>query len=322
MLGAWLSSSTAAAEPADPHQDIRGVTISTHRYNRAWASPAMAPTMDAIKSDGANWVSIHPYAQIQANGEVRWRPIDPKDPPAWLVHPIQQAHARGLKILIKPHLAYWGSPFSWRGEIRFDDPAARARFFESYSRWISQVAAVTRAADAFVVGTELDGTIQHEAEWRRVIATVRAAHPGQLTYAANWDQYRRVPFWDAVDAVGIQAYFPVLKAGEPVTPQTLDAGWVRIAGELKAFSISTGKPIVFTELGYDAAPFAAVEPWRSGRGSPETQRLATAAALRVLQREPHIRGAFLWKWFPGELQAGDFRLSDPQMRAVLRAAWK
>ena len=23
--------------------------------------------------------------------------------------------------MIKPHLAYWGSPFKWRGEIEFED---------------------------------------------------------------------------------------------------------------------------------------------------------------------------------------------------------
>ena len=80
-----------------------------------------------------------------------------------------------------------------------------------------------READAFVVGTELDRILNHEAEWRTLIAEVRSIMKVPLTYAANWTDYKRVPFWDALDVIGIQAYFPV--ASKPnSTPKEIQTG--------------------------------------------------------------------------------------------------
>ena len=66
----------------------------------------MRPTMKQLRDLGAGWVAIHPYAAIRADGTVHvWRGLDPESPPAELVRPIREAHALGLKILIKPHLS-------------------------------------------------------------------------------------------------------------------------------------------------------------------------------------------------------------------------
>lgn len=312
----WLSLALAA----DP-RIVQGMTVSTPTYGPEWGSPAMDRTLDALAADGVNWVSYHPYARVHADGRVTFR-LDPRDPPEWLVHPIEAAHARGLKVMVKPHLAYWGSGFAWRGDIRFDDPEAEARFFRDYGAWIAAVARVTREADAFVVGTELDQTVGNEAAWRRVIARVRSVHPGHLTYAANWDRYEEVGFWDALDAVGIQAYFPLVGHEREPTVVELDAGWDRIFDGIREVHARTGKPVVFTELGYDAAPHAAREPWATGREAPELQRRLLDHALRRIGAEPVVRGAFLWKWFPGELPRGDFRMSRTDLRAVLREHWR
>ena len=48
-------------------------------------------------------------------------------PPDYIARPIREAHAQGLKVLIKPHIAYWGSPFRWRGEIKFARRAQQQR---------------------------------------------------------------------------------------------------------------------------------------------------------------------------------------------------
>lgn len=318
------SIGAARAAPSDAHAEVRGITISTPTWGWEWGSDAMVGTLEAVRSDGANWIAIHPYARVGADGSVSFRPIDPSAPPAWLDRPLREAHARGLKVMIKPHLAYWGSGFSWRGAVHFDDPRDRERFFSSYRAWITAVAAASRRADAFVVGTELSRLEDEDAAWRAIIADVRQVYPGHLTYAANWDSYARVPFWDALDAIGIQAYFPVVEAGEAITPETLRAGWARILPALRALHRRTGKPIVFTELGYDADPRAAERPWATGGGGVEGQRVQRAAldvALRVIADEPSVRGVFLWKWMPGELPRGDFRLSEPRVRRTIRDVW-
>ena len=324
IVGLLASALAGPASVAPPAHDVRGMTISCPTWGWEWGSEAMAPTLDTLAEVGVNWVSIHPYATIRGDGTVSFRPIDPEAPPDWLTVPIREAHARGQQVLVKPHLAYWGSPFSWRGAIRFDDPGDRERFFRTYQAWVVQLAAATRGADAFAVGTELDGTVSDEAAWRGVIASVRAVHPGHLTYAANWDAYERVGFWGDLDAVGIQAYFPVLEEGQAVTAENLDAGWDRHLARMRAIHQRTGKPVVFTELGYDRTPRAPVEPWSSGGGAPggeAEQEASLSAALRAIQREPAVVGAFLWKWFPGEVQRGDFRMSDPRLRPLLRQYW-
>ncbi len=323
MASAWTLLWLVAAALAT---DVRGMTVSTPTWGWEWGTDTMASSLTELRADGVNWVSIHPYARIEGDGTVAFRPIDPDAPPEWLVRPIREAHARSMRILIKPHLAYWGSPFSWRGEIAFEDEEALDRFFATYEAWMTAIARAVGDADGLCVGTELDRLTPHDARWRKVIAALREVYEGPLTYAANWDAADRVPFWDAVDVIGVQAYYPILEAVPDAVPPpgVLDAGWDRVLGKLRALSRAHGdRPVVFTEVGYDASPAAPVKPWRGGHGQHGTamQRACTEAALRAIDREPVVIGAFLWKWFPGELPMGDFRMSRPDMRAVIREMW-
>jgi len=281
--------------------------------------------MQDLTAIGANWVAIHPYAGIRADGTVRHRPIDPQNPPQHLVRPIAEARARGLRILIKPHLAYWGSPFRWRGEIDFDDDASWERFWTGYREWILQLAAATREADGFVVGTELDRTLGHAERWRELIAAVRTRTPAPLTYAANWTDFERVTFWDRLDAVGIQAYFPLAEEAD-TSESAIRSGWAALAHRLGQFSREQNKPILLTELGYSRARRAPVEPWASRTendpAAEEMQQRCMRIALAAIEDEPRIVGAFLWKWFPRPHPVGrNFRLATPAMQQLIREAW-
>jgi len=319
----WILLSLALGSA--PHDEVRGVTISTPTYGPEWGTPQMERTLDRLAELGVNWIAYHPYARVRRDGSVvGWG--DPSQPPDWVLFPIEAAHERGIKVLVKPHLAHWGSGFSWRGEIEFPDPQAEARFFREYQAWITGLAAACSDADAFVVGTELDKTTGNEAAWREVIASVRRVNSGHLTFASNWDRYADVPFWDALDAIGIQAYFPLVTAqqvprGQAPTTEQLSAGWDRVLSKVRQVSERTGKPVIFTELGYDASPTAAHEPWASGRGGEAVQERALSVALRRIHQEPAVRGVFLWKWFPGEVARGDFRLSRPEVQALIERAW-
>ena len=320
----------AVLSSASPSQDgaVLGMTVSCPTWGWEWGSDAMVDTLDELAGLGVNWVAIHPYGGIRNDGSIRFREIDAADPPDWLARPIREAHVRGMKILIKPHIAYWGSQWSWRGEIAFPSEETRGRFFADYERWIGQLAAASRGADAFAVGTELDKTIQHEAEWRRVVAKVRSHYEGPLTYAANWTDFQRVPFWDALDAVGIQAYFPIVtEEGEDQgmpSPAQLDAGWRDVMRDVRALSERVGKPVVFTELGYNASSEAAATPWKyetGGEGAAEVQARCLEAAMRAMDGEPSVVGAFLWKWFPGRAVPSDFSHQTPTMRSVIERNW-
>ena len=327
LAGLALALFLAAAPPGAEH--VRGVTISCQTWGVEWGTDAFVRELERLHALGANWVAIHPYASIDADGTVRARRFDPDAPPEWITRPIREAHARGLSILVIPHLAYWGSPWSWRGAIDLPDAAARARFFASYRTWITGVARAAKGADGFCVGNELELLAAHEAEWRAVIAAVRAETDAKLTWAANWSGYEAVRFWDALDAVGVQAYFPLVERAEP-TEEELRAAWRPVIERLRAFHARTKKPIVFTELGYRAALDAAREPWKfpEERGALRAraevvQERCLAVALDVLAPERGwLRGAFLWKWFPGGAHRSEnFLLDRPALHAVLDRAW-
>ncbi len=159
---------------------------------------------------------------------------------------------------------------------------------------------------------------------REIIHAVREVTQAPLTYAANWDRYEAVPFWDALDAIGVQAYFPLIEGDQPADPQTIREGWARWAEKLKRYSRAHRRPVLLTELGYNHSANTAREPWSSatdGEGE-ELQALCTRIALETVEREATILGSFLWKWFPEPHPAGrNFRLATPEMRSVIRDAW-
>ena len=178
---------------------------------------------------------------------------------------------------------------------------------------------------SFAVGTELDKTLDHEQRWRRIIAGVRERFDGPLTYAANWTDYQRVPFWDDLDAIGVQAYFPLTE--QPGLPDKgdLELAWTRVLNDLAAFSRRKGRPVVLSELGYACSTNAAFRPWEGREGGEhavEIQRRCMAAALAALDDDEHVIGAFLWKWFTRPHERENFLMSTPAMRQVIAEHWR
>jgi Glycoside Hydrolase Family 113 len=311
--------------PAVAAESVRGITLSTHRAGQEWGSDQIIPTFERISETGANWVAVHPYAWISPEGEVRTRGFGGGEAPAWVTRPIKEAHRQGLKILIKPHLGYWGSGFSWRGEIRFDSEERWERFFNTYTQWMRVLAAAAKDADAFCVGTELDATLEREAQWRECIATVRDLTDAPLTYAANWAEFERVPFWDALDVIGIQAYFPITDVADPGEDE-LRVGWEALLARLREYSRQHGRPLVFTEIGYNRNWRAASRPWSYEVDGPEAEPLQARClrvALEAIESEPAILGSFLWKWFPEPHPVGrNFQLAVPAMLESIRSVWR
>ena len=322
--------SAPSDESRADHGTIRGMTISCQTWGWEWGTDGFALELERLGELGANWIAIHPYASVGANGSVSHRrdALDPNEPPPWLSLPGAASRERDFAFFVKPHLAYWGSPFTWRGEIDFSDEDHRARFWREYGDWIVALATVTRDADAFCVGTELGCLIADESEWRALIARVRDVTDAPLTYAANWDEFEQVPFWDALDAIGVQAYFPLSDRRDP-TDEDVRAGWEPVIARLRKLHERTGKPVVFTELGYSASELAASRPWEDPRRGaplvPGLQRRCLAISLDILDREREwLRGVFLWKWFVGAShhRAGSFLLDVPELRETIRRAWR
>ena len=111
-----------------------------------------------------------------------------------------------------------------------------------------------------------------ESHWREIIDQVRNIYGGDVTYAANFDQYQDVSFWDALDFIGVNAYFPLREPVRSTEATHLDeeltTGWKRVLGELQAFRVANHlqeKSFLFTEIGYTYRKNTTLAPWaRSG----------------------------------------------------------
>ncbi|MFT5081383.1 MAG: hypothetical protein ACI9D0_002032 [Bacteroidia bacterium] len=318
---------------------IQGMTISCQSWGWEWGTDGFGEELDDLQALGVNWIAIHPYGSLRDDGSISYRAFDSTEPnatdaaPTWLTRPIREAKARGMGIMIKPHIAYWGSPFSWRGEIAFDDAEVDARFWESYRKWILDLAKVCADADAFIVGTELELQLHRDEQWRELIRDVRGVTDANLSYCSNWDSFERVPFWDALDAIGVQAYFPVepsnLEPGAVPAARDIRAAWEPWLGRLRATSERVGKNVFFGELGYDSVESAAARPWEGiSRSRPATekgdilQERCLNVAFEVMEaNKDWLRGAFLWKWFVGSSRHANFQLAREETRKIIKKSW-
>ncbi len=184
-------------------------------------------------------------------------------------------------------------------------------------------------ADVFVIGTELGKAVQARPDFfRRLIRDVRAVYGGRLTYAANWyDDAEHVAFWRDLDFVGVQAYFPLSTAPDPGLA-ALRAGWQRPRALLERLARVSGRPILFTEMGYRSTPGAAAEPWawpERGREDPPDSALQARlyeAAFEELWPRAWFGGLVVWKLDADTLRrdrrAADFTPQGKPAEAVLR----
>jgi hypothetical protein len=250
----------AAPLAAEELPFLKGVTVSCQTWGGEWQTPEMAQTLDELKSLGANSFAIHPYARISNDGQVTFRM---RDANRHITVPLDWARERGMSAMLIPHIAYWGSKFSWRGEIKFDTAEEWDRFFTGYETWIVEMARLAEAhgATIFCVGLEYTHAHKFEQRWRKIIAAVRGVYSGKITYGANWGDYEEVKFWDAVDYLGVLAYFPLTTANNP-TAEEIAGGWRKRCAELQRFSDRHGgKKFLFVEVGYNENARAAAEPF-------------------------------------------------------------
>ena len=91
--------------------------------------------------------------------------------------------------------------------------------------------------------------MQYEAQWRALIIEVRSVYSGEIIYAASWDEAAKVPFWDAVDLVGLNFYAPVTFRAESHRFEIL-RGWQPWLDRMRLVHKKAGRDIILSEIGY------------------------------------------------------------------------
>jgi hypothetical protein len=206
---------------------------------------------------------------------------------------------------MKPHL--WSRSFGrggkWHGDIRMTSEADWDAWFEDYGQYVLYNAEITEAAgaEALSLGVEYVGTIDQDRRWRDLISKVRKVFHGKLTYSANFDEYPKIRWWDALDCIGINAYFP-LSERPNASDAELRSGWKRVYAEMTPIVRRFGKPVCFTELGYSASSTAGKAPYAQEviELSPDYQARLYRVAMEEASKREFVHGVFVWKWFSAD----------------------
>ena len=289
-----------------------------------YASPAGDAALSALRDLGASAAAIVPYTAMPAPDRpvslLRRRHPGASQSDATVAHALRRADALGMDVMLKPQI---GGEVEWPGAIDMPTHAAWDRFFDHYTDWMLHYAMMAERHDVEVlsIGTELvEATRTHEAEWRRLIERVRAVYDGAVVYAANWgEEAERLSFGDALDAVGVDSYYP-LSSDPNASDAELRAGAEAVADRIQDVADRTGTPVLLTEVGFPNTKGAWAHPHEKREEKPERpahQARATKALATALS-DTSIRGAFWWRWSPiCRFDYGRFPPTEPT-REVLR----
>jgi hypothetical protein len=177
--------------------------------------------------------------------------------------------------------------------------------------------------------------------------------------AGTGDVTTQVSFWNKLDYVGIDEYSALSNAddsslnGSDPTLQQLVNGWETAFTDdgngtptdgtadqtngdsliqyYESIATATGKPLLFTELGYNSAPDAASQPFfTSDTGSssydPALQAELYQAFFQAWQADGNasLKGAWFWNWEPdpSTVGAGTYPSWTPQDNAAALADTK
>lgn len=265
-------------------------------------------TLDSARSllqDAPAVQIVVPWYQDSAGSSSFSREPGKTPTDASLIELIDAAHGAGGEVLLTIFVE--ARDGTWRGEFLPGDPDAwfaAHRALQQHYGALAEGLGVT----AMSVGSEYTQTeARFEAEWRTVIAANRAEFTGLVAYSANWSDtdgagggFEGVPFWDAVDAIGVDAWFPLIETGQPPEIDALVAGWQPWLQRMEAVSLSADRPVWFTEVGYASRVGAAARPWeweKTDAPSAVTQENGYSAFFEaVYAQQEWVEGAFFWWW--------------------------
>ena len=265
----------------------------------AFGSAESDESLRRMKQIGVEWVAINVVGWYQTNAYSVDIHKNPKQTPTddALIHVIQSAHDLGMKVMLKPMIDLEDG--RWRGEIRLSEP-----WFQNYSNYINLFAefAQQQNVEMFCIGTEYKSTTSWTPQWRDIISGVRSRFHGKITYAASWDEFSSISWWNDLDYVGIDAYFPLSSRNDPSIVE-MKAIWANIASFLESFYQKVEKPIIFSEIGYLSTDGTNKDPSNyklqeiPGRLIDlQEQTDCYEAAFQTLWNQTWLHGFYWWYW--------------------------
>lgn len=267
----------------------KGVNFSAE-FPDPYASAGAREMLKALKSFGVNAVALVPYGSTRL-GSVKVRSISRHslESDEGIRETVRMAHALGMKVMLKPGM--WVRGARYAGDLEFASAARKEKWFEAYGKFIRHYARLATEvhADIFCVGGEFVHLSQDAGDWRNIIAQVRTLYNGPLTYAASFGaEFQNVRFWDALDYIGLQEYYPL--------PADLSAD--AVVAKVEAVQKKFDKPVLFTEAGFPSTTGANQHPWDDYTGGAVALTLQARcyeALFRAFYNRPWFEGMYWWK---------------------------
>jgi hypothetical protein len=246
---------------------------------------------------GCNWIGLNvTWYQDDINSTL----IEP-DPCSSsttesIIHAIDKCHQLGMKVMLKPLVECRSQV--WRG---FINPSPE--WFAAYQNFINFWADIAEShnAELFCTGCELTNTTGQSSSWRSVIQDIRNHYSGSIIYAANPDEEKNITWWDELDYIGIDAYYPLTDQNNP-TLEELETAWGNRTDAIESWRDSnwSNMQIVFTEAGYRSIDGTNQGPWQISSLPYQIDMQEQADCYNALLSQCKDRkwwsGVFWWNW--------------------------
>jgi hypothetical protein len=319
LAAAALAAALSAAAGGAVYEDIpykpvvstnpdfqRGITYFP-RNEPLSELPGQAENLERMLAAGVEWVAVVAvwYQHTRTSTLIAPDP-DRTASDESVRQVIRFLRARGAKVMLKPYVD--SRDGVWRANFK---PKSVNGWFGSYRSFINHYAEMAEVEDVemLCVGVEYNWCDRNQRDrWLYVVETVRDRYRGPLTYAAHWRNYQKVSFWDAVDYVGVDAYFPLSKEDD-VALSTLVKGWREPLDELERWRYRvrlSDKEVIFAEVGYQSRPGCWKTPGitKSDEADAEAQEICYKALFMTAPARPWLRGIYIWSWDHWGVNAG------------------
>ena len=324
----WAAGSLQAMAQSKSGFTYNGMDLADYTQVDYLSSTEAAQSIQATE---ANYTAVMAtwYVQTAASTSIAPASYSPSD--TAVATAIQALEAQGITVTLKPHVdsmdGTWRGQFTWPATdtTTAQQEAWLTDWFTSYQAFILHFAQIASAngVGILVIGTEFKeltgsncpnpGGTSCQFYWDQyVIDPLRQQYPNlTLAYGANatgaGDEFTTVTFWNDVDIIGVDGYFPLSKQADPTIQQLVNA-WTVAADNtnnydpfaaLQNLQAANNKPLIFTEIGYESTPGTNEQPWnyQLSDGVDDTeQQNCYEAFFEVFGGQSWMNGVFWWAW--------------------------
>ncbi len=296
-------------------------------------------SIQSIKQLNANWIALTPEASI-SRSDLSIHPTSNNQQwthsPVGYINLIRAAKAKGVKIMLKPHLVLEQKvqstdlvkkESSWRGDIQMHKEQYWTSLEKAYSQYILEYAKLADSLDVelFIIGTELKSFVKARPQfWNKLIIAVKNIYDGPISYSANWDNYQNIPFWRQLNLICVNGYFPISTSDETNIKES-KSKWKQIEKYLTNISLKYGKKILISEFGYRNINGAGTQPWlhvsQTENAIPNNKVQANLfeAFFQSIWQSEVVIGGFVWNWqqAPSSNYNTDFTIQDKPAEEII-----